>query len=52
LGNSSVIMADVGDDTVVGAGSVVVHAAPPNSVVAGNPAVVKRTLPRTSQASS
>jgi acetyltransferase-like isoleucine patch superfamily enzyme len=42
VGNSSVVMADVGDDCVVGAGSVVVKPIPPRSVAAGNPAVVKR----------
>jgi acetyltransferase-like isoleucine patch superfamily enzyme len=52
LGNSSVIMADVGENTVVGAGSVVVHAAPPHAVVVGNPAAVKRMIPQSSQPSS
>jgi len=42
VGNSAVVMADVGDGAVVGAGSVVVHAAPAGAVVAGNPATVKR----------
>lgn len=34
---------NIGDDAIVGAGSVVVHDVPPHSVVAGNPA---RSLPR------
>jgi acetyltransferase-like isoleucine patch superfamily enzyme len=42
VGNSAVVMADVGDGAVVGAGSVVVTPAPAGAVVAGNPAVVKR----------
>ena len=42
VGNSTVIMADVGSDCVVGAGSVVVKPIPPRSVAAGNPAVVKK----------
>ncbi|MHC4179855.1 MAG: acyltransferase [Planctomycetota bacterium] len=42
IGNSSVIMADVGDDSVIGAGSVVVKPIPPRSVAVGNPAVVKK----------
>ncbi len=44
LGNSAVVMADVGDGSVVGAGSVVVKAIPPHSVAAGNPAAVKRSI--------
>ncbi len=43
VGNSAVVMADVGADCVIGAGSVVVRPIPPRSVAAGNPAVVKRT---------
>lgn len=42
IGNSSVIMADVGDDCVIGAGSVVVQPIPPYAVAVGNPAIVKR----------
>jgi acetyltransferase-like isoleucine patch superfamily enzyme len=42
IGNSSVIMADVGDQCVLGAGSVVVKPIPPRCVAAGNPAVVKK----------
>jgi virginiamycin A acetyltransferase len=47
IGNSAVVMADIGDDSVVGAGSVVVKPIPPGSVAAGNPATVKK--PSTSQ---
>lgn len=50
VGNSAVVMADVGEDCVIGAGSVVVHPIPPRSVAAGNPAAVKKqrdaTAPR------
>ncbi len=42
LGNSSTILADIGDNTIVGAGSVLVHPAPADVLVAGNPAQVKR----------
>ena len=42
IGNSSVIMADVGAESVIGAGSVVVREIPERSVAAGNPAVVKK----------
>lgn len=44
IGNSAVVMADIGDGSVVGAGSVVVKAIPARCVAAGNPAVVKKTL--------
>ncbi len=42
IGNSTVVMADVGADCVIGAGSVVVRPIPPRSVAAGNPATVKK----------
>jgi acetyltransferase-like isoleucine patch superfamily enzyme len=42
VGNSAVLMADVGDHCVVGAGSVVVKPVPACSVAAGNPAAVKK----------
>jgi acetyltransferase-like isoleucine patch superfamily enzyme len=42
IGNSAVIMADVGAAAVVGAGSVVVHSVPTGAVVVGNPARVTR----------
>lgn len=44
LGNSTVIMADVGDDSIIGAGSVVVKPIPSHSVAVGNPAVVKHNI--------
>ena len=47
IGNRAVIMADVGDNSVIGAGSVVVHPIPHNSVAVGNPAIVKYSLDRT-----
>jgi acetyltransferase-like isoleucine patch superfamily enzyme len=42
IGNSSVVMANVGEKSVVGAGSVVNRDVPPRSIVAGNPAEVVR----------
>src|SRR5262249_38180958 len=42
VGNSSVLMADVGEECVIGSGSVVVKPIPPGSVAAGNPSVVKK----------
>jgi acetyltransferase-like isoleucine patch superfamily enzyme len=42
IGNSSVIMANVGAQSIVGAGSVVTRDIPPRSIVAGNPATVLR----------
>jgi virginiamycin A acetyltransferase len=41
VGNSSVVMADVGKEVVIGAGSVVVSPIPEASVAVGNPCVVK-----------
>ena len=42
IGNSSVIMANVGSQSIVAAGSVVTRDVPPRSIVAGNPATVLR----------
>jgi acetyltransferase-like isoleucine patch superfamily enzyme len=42
VGNSAVVMAGVADNSVVGAGSVVVHEVPAGCMAAGNPAVVKK----------
>jgi acetyltransferase-like isoleucine patch superfamily enzyme len=47
VGNSAVVMADVGDDCVIGAGSVVVRPIPSRSVAAGNPAMVKKSRDET-----
>jgi len=43
VGNSAVVMADLGEHCVVGAGSVVVRPVPPHAVAVGNPAAVKKT---------
>jgi len=42
IGNSAVVMANIGEKSVVGAGSVVSRDVPAKSIVAGNPAVVVR----------
>lgn len=42
IGNSAVIMADIGEETIVGAGSVVAKALPALVVAVGNPARVVR----------
>lgn len=48
LGNSSVVMANVGKKSIVAAGSVVIKDVPPYSIVGGNPAKVLRSrLPET-----
>lgn len=43
VGNSAVVMADVGAHCVIGAGAVVVKPIPPCSVAVGNPALVTKT---------
>jgi acetyltransferase-like isoleucine patch superfamily enzyme len=43
VGSAAVVMADVGSETIVGAGAVVTKALPPRSVAAGVPARVLRT---------
>ncbi len=46
IGNCALIMANIGDKCIVGAGSVVTKDVPPYSVVVGNPArIVKSRLP-------
>ena len=42
IGEGAIIAADIGDHSVVAAGSVVVKAVAPYSIVAGNPAKVIR----------
>jgi virginiamycin A acetyltransferase len=43
IGNGALIMADIGDNCVVAAGSVVIKSMPKNSIVVGNPARVVKT---------
>lgn len=43
IGTNTVVMADIGDDCIIGAGSVVTKPIPPNSVAVGNPARVIRS---------
>lgn len=47
IGERAVVMADVGEHSIVGAGSVVNKAVPPYCIVAGNPARLIRTRKRT-----
>lgn len=44
IGEGAVIMADIGEGSLVGAGSVVTRGVPANVVVAGNPAKVLKEL--------
>jgi acetyltransferase-like isoleucine patch superfamily enzyme len=44
IGEGAIVMADIGNGSVVAAGAVVNAAAPPNAVVAGNPAKVIKEL--------
>lgn len=53
IGSNTVIMADIGDNSIIGAGSVVTKAVPADCVAAGNPARVLRStrgLGKSSQA--
>jgi virginiamycin A acetyltransferase len=43
IGNRTVLMADVGEASVIGAGSVVVKSVPSYSLAVGNPATIKKT---------
>lgn len=47
IGSGSTILSNVviGENAIVGAGSVVTHDVPPNTIVAGNPAKVLRPVP-------
>ncbi|MDP4528142.1 acyltransferase [Alkalimonas delamerensis] len=44
LGNGAIVMASVGDGSIVGAGAVVTEPVPPGVIVVGNPARVLRTV--------
>jgi len=44
LGNGAIVMASIGDGTIVGAGSVVTHALPAGVIAVGNPAKVVRAV--------
>lgn len=43
IGNGSIVMADIGDKCVIGAGSVVTSAVPDFSIMAGNPARLRKS---------
>lgn len=44
IGAAAIVMADVGDGSTIGAGSVVLDPIPPGSVAVGNPARIVKTL--------
>lgn len=50
IGSGATILANlvIGENSIVGAGSVVTRDVPPNTIVAGNPAKVLRTIPPSS----
>lgn len=51
IGAAAIVMADVGDGTTIGAGSIVSRAIPGNSVAVGNPArVIKSALDLSNEA--
>jgi len=52
VGSGSTILANItiGEDAIVGAGSVVTKDVPPNSIVAGNPARILRYIEKTMEA--
>lgn len=52
IGSGATILANVtiGENAIVGAGSMVTRNVPPNSIVAGNPAKVLRTMERATEA--
>lgn len=52
IGSGSTILANltIGENAIVGAGSVVTRDVPPNSIVVGNPARVRRYINETSEA--
>ena len=49
IGSGATILCGIaiGEDAIVGAGSVVTRSVPPRTIVAGNPARVRRTIERT-----
>jgi acetyltransferase-like isoleucine patch superfamily enzyme len=51
IGSGSTILANVtiGENAIVGAGSMVTRDVPPNTIVAGNPAKVLRSIPNSSE---
>lgn len=42
--NTTILPVEIGDNSIIGAGSVVTKDVPPNSIVAGNPAKILRKL--------
>jgi len=51
IGSGATILSNlaIGENSIVGAGSMVTRDVPPNSIVAGNPAKVLRSIPSTSK---
>lgn len=51
IGSGSTILSNlaIGENSIVGAGSIVTRDVPPNSIVAGNPAKILRPIPATSK---
>ena len=51
IGSGSTILSNlvIGENSIVGAGSMVTRDVPPNSIVAGNPAKILRSIPPTSK---
>jgi len=44
IGNGATVFANVGDNTIIGAGSIVIKPIPANCIAAGNPAKVLKTV--------
>ena len=51
IGSGATILSNlaIGENSIVGAGSMVTRDVPPNSIVAGNPAKILRSVPSTSK---